>query len=149
MDKENLNNKIWFRAVKVFFVFLFILVQLSAAFLVTAVANEKQIDPTSYNDAGSIVKQKISEYADYSNEEVGRKLFGNNKTLSFEQFKTLKDRGFTLEQIANLVKYKNKYNIVEKIGFYIATFVIITLIFYLISRIFFYIILGEKFFKFK
>jgi len=57
----------------------------------------------------------------------------------------MKDRGFTFDKITNLVKYTQKYNILEKIGFYTLSFIVVIIIFYLISRIFFYVLLGEKF----
>ncbi|TAN57796.1 hypothetical protein EPN15_03025 [Patescibacteria group bacterium] len=147
MNREVMQNKVWYRAIKVIFVGVFLLVQAFGFFLTYTYTNEKMVDPTSFEHAGSVIKEKFPEYSDLSNEAVGQKLFGNNKVLTQEQFQSMKDRGLTFDQIVNLVKYTQKYSILEKIGFYVLSFVVVAIIFYLISRIFFYVLSGEKFFS--
>jgi len=147
MNREDVKNKIWHRAVKVIFVGVFFLAQAFGFFLISTYTNEKIVDPTSFEHAGSVIKEKFPEYSDLSNEAVGQKLFGNNKVLTQEQFQTMKDRGLSFDQIVNLVKYTQKYSTLEKTGFYVLSFIIVTIIFYLISRIFFYVLSGEKFFS--
>ena len=115
--------------------------------MISTYTNEKIVDSTSFEHAGSVIKEKFPEYNDLSNEAVGQKMFGNNKVLTLEQFQTMRDRGLTFDQIVNLVKYTQKYNTLEKIGFYAPSFIVVIIIFYLISRIFFYVLLGEKFFS--
>jgi len=140
------KNKVWYRFLKVVFVGGFLLAQAFGFFLISTYINKKIVDPTSFEHAGSIIKEKFPEYSNLSNEAVGQKLFGNNKVLTQEQFQTAKDRGLTFDQMVNLVKYTQKYNTLEKIGFYALSFIVVIIIFYLISRIFFYVLFGEKFF---
>ena len=134
----------WYRAAKVIFVAVFLLAQAFGLFLTSTYINKEVVNPASFEHAGSVIKEKFPEYSDLSNEVVGQKLFGNNKGVTLKQFITMKDRGLTSDQMENLVKYMQKYSTLEKIGFYALSFILITIMFYLISRVFFYILFGEK-----
>jgi|GEM_PF-6923822 len=65
--------------------------------------------------------------------------------ISFEKF----DRG---EHLESLVEYKPnlyKYSLIERVGIYLSFPLIILILFVLLSRIFYYIFLGEKFLSLK
>ena len=44
---------------------------------------------------------------------------------------------------------KPKYSVIEKFGLYVASFAFVSLIFWLISRIFFYVLTGERFLEIR
>ena len=142
---ENLNTKAWYRGIKVFFFIGFICVQLLGFLFVSEKTDRKVIDPSSFAETGRLIKMKFPEYSDISDEIVGSTVYEKViKELDFETIEELQARGL---EIIDLFEYMDKYSIIEKIGFYILSFIIISFVFWIISRIFFYIISGEQFIK--
>lgn len=189
MEKTDLNQRAYYRALKVFFIFAFIITQMIGAFFAHLVASKTKgytygeliyfaAKPTNGSKEKEGVKQSLLTQAvrdgikpsDIQRQLIGKTLisdldFQNLKTnieklinagvknqeinsyvsASFEDF----DRGKHIQSFPDspqkLEKYK--YNIYQRIGIYVLSFAIVLLLFWIIARIFFYIIIGEKFFK--
>jgi hypothetical protein len=205
MNKENLNSKIWYRAIKVIFVLAFIVAEIVGLFYVNVLVSE--VDRSSYEALRKInfnpIKMTRAEYqliygitpqmgdvrssleTKYGQQEKsdltkavlsGDKISIPNSPISELEFQKLTlnaqkmvdvnvsnrdinsyvNASFSKvnngEQIQVLKPYeKNLYknSLLQKICIYLSIPIIILIIFWLFSRVFYYIFLGEKFLYFK
>lgn len=149
MEREAINNKKWYRAVKVFFFLSLILIQILGIIITNSLVSGRKVDPSSFAHAGSVIKTKFPEYWDLNDQQVGLYVSFKfvNGVMSGSQFQEFLNRGFTFNEIANFFTYRDKHSLIEKAGFYLLSIFVITLIFWVIERIFFYIFLGEKFIR--
>lgn len=209
MNKEDLNQKVWYRALKVVFVILFLFGQTIGFVVTTNIANNKisfvrcdngkefknpyfwpddkeklslfkQCDITAYffnssevegilsdektneldetilqmkengsleSEIQAIVDDFKTKFA-YPNPEAGKKytteeltkIWGHDLSDSFR----VKDGNW----MANFkLEDKDKNTLLVKIAYYGISFLIVSVFFWLITRIFFYVFAKEKFFK--
>ncbi len=126
MDKINLTQKVWYRAVKVLFVTAFIFIQVSGFLLTHSVIS------TVYP------KQKI-----ITSTQVDAML---NKGLTIDKIQAIaQQRGYIIFSEASLQSKSGYLLGLQKLVTYLLVFVSVSLLFLLIARTFFYIICGEKF----
>jgi hypothetical protein len=201
MEQATLNQKSWYRALKVSFVLAFILGQGLGFFVTkTAIADAQAlmilcnngsefVSPYSYlysdvdrlavnlkcnpdGKSGEVVKilseDKRRELDGLVMKMEAQKMAKNEIQLFVNDFKDKNGyvpEKYTVEQITGgreLIKqsegsylvpsystyYSDKYSSIEKILYYLLSFFIISAIFWLISRTFFYVFAKENFFKF-
>lgn len=215
MEQTNLNQKSWYRGLKVFFILSFLLAQ-GLGFLITYNVTSEKVSfvkcdngkelEDSYSFPSDTEKLQIYKKCDltafllnYSDvkgvlTDAQRKELGaqvsqmqNNGTLQSEMQSAVDDfiqkyadttpgknigpkltkeefvkkfnhdindsfsvAGKDYSWVANFTfQYKDKYPIATKLIYYILSFFIVSAIFWLISRTFFYIFAKEKFLPFK
>lgn len=144
MDRSTLNQKAWYRALKVLFVLAFFLAQ-GFGFLITdSITSEKVSFVKCTNGTEFRNPYPGLGFYEFTNENDLSKRCGwqdlNSESLSFRDKIVPVNLPYT--QIE-----KQKYLLIEKLGFYAMSFAIVSLIFWLIRRIFFYIFAKEKFLK--
>jgi hypothetical protein len=105
------------RIIRTVIIGLFVILLASGLLVTYMLAERTTVDPASYAHAGMVVKQKFAEYADRSDEDVGRQLYGKGYITQEQNF-TLKSRGLTDNDIAHLVAMK-AYSPEQKALFYI------------------------------
>ena len=203
MNRENLNNKTWYRAVKVLLVLSFLIVQGFGLLITYSMVDNRVVYtlPIKGNEHIVIYKNIIPKVGEtISAEEVQNLRKGENTKVKFDVAPTAADikevagkynlsttdyRVLGKEQvIANIeamenqgasqwevweyldslgkpdnfagfwadktdIYSQNKYSPIAKIFYLILSFLVVSVVFWLITRIFFYIILGEKFFSFN
>lgn len=203
MNKENLKNKTWYRAVKVLFVLSFLLAQGFVLLITYSIVGDRVVYtlPIKGNEHIVIYKNIIPEVGEtISAEEFQNLPKGKNTKVKFDGAPTATDikevagkynlstidyRVFGKEQvIANIeamenqgasqwevqeyldsrgkpdnfagfwadktdIYSQNKYSPIAKVIYLILSFLVVSVVFWLIARIFFYIALGEKFFSLK
>lgn len=188
MNKENLNNKMWYRVTKVFFILSFLLAQ-SFSFLITYSVVESKIiytlpikgaeciviynNGTNYADgtkikfSGMPTADDIKEVALKHNlPTTGEKIIDKERIVA--DIKAMEKQGASqwevqefldsLSKPTEVVGFwanktdtytKNNYSLSMKIIYLVLSFVVVSIVFWIITRIFFYIVLGEKFFGTK
>lgn len=211
MDRKVLNQKAWYRALKVFFIFSFLISQAMGMGIAYSLSddrvsfircdNGKEFENDSYYlsdkekldifkkcDLASFLLQKTEvkgrltdaqmeeiriqvsrmqadgalqsemqqvvddykqKYADRNPSDMGEtytveelsKIYGHDFNDSFK----VEGEGYWVSNFT--IQYKEKYSLFQKIGFYILFVVAVSALFWIISRIFFYISTGEQFIK--
>ena len=203
MNRENLNNRTWYRAVKVLLVLSFLIVQGFGLLITYSMVDNRVVYtlPIKGNEHIVIYKNIIPKVGEtISAEEFQNLRKGENTKVKFDVAPTAADikevagkynlsttdyRVLGKEQvIANIeamenqgasqwevqeyldslgkldnfagfwadktdIYSQNKYSPIAKIFYLILSFLVVSVVFWLITRIFFYIILGEKFFSFN
>ena len=103
------------------------------------------------SDIQPVVDNFKTEYA-IPNPDTGKKYTSEEleKILGHDPSDSFQVQGSNSYWIANFkLQEKNKHSLETKIIYYVFSFLIVSLIFWIISRIFFYIFAKEKFFKFS
>lgn len=210
MDTTKFNDKAWYRALKVIFIFAFLLTQLVGFAITNAITSDKvsfihcdngkefknpyflpddqeklalfkQCDITAYFFNKSEVKGVLTDAQRQQLDTTILQMRQQGKIESeiqtfVDDFKTqyavpnpdagtkytqeevFAKWGHTLQDsfkvagsntwIANYkLEDKDKYSFVVKLSYYVLSFLIISILFWIISRVFFYIFAKEKFFR--
>ena len=141
MNRETLNKKIWYRAVKVFFALFFLGAQIvSFAFATDRMSHKVPIIHCINGSpaTGSGFADKISQDYDY----VGVYIINAECDLGSATKKVI-DRPRGVQNF--WIEYVNKYSLTERVASHSILFLSVCILFWVISRIFFYIVLGERF----
>src|SRR5258706_15154446 len=150
MDRATLNQKAWYRALKVLFVLGFLFAQ-GFGFLITySVRNEKISFVKCENGKEFENPYPGLEFYKFTNENDLSKRCQNQDEISVingEKINPL-DYGAVPEKLPYSQILKPRYPIIERIGLYTLSFIICSVIFWLVSRTFFYIFAKEKFLTF-
>ncbi|KKP32471.1 MAG: hypothetical protein A2312_02910 [Candidatus Staskawiczbacteria bacterium RIFOXYB2_FULL_32_9] len=150
---ENFNDKVWYRLLKVIFIIAFVFFQVVSCIIVFEIYGTKEIAPQSFQEVGKLVKYVYGEYNDLSDELVGKNLYENNISAWFDfasssgksDFKNVNGKQWRKVNI----DYQDKYTTQQKLLYCLIPFLIISVIFWFISRLFFYIFIKENFFSGK
>jgi len=150
---QNLNDKSWYRLLKVIFVIAFLLIQIisigGTAFILSA---ESVISPQTVEKVGQLVKDIYPQYQDMQNENFGRKIYEKSYGLwsdftyyiSYSGYNTqISKDGKVFDKIK--IEYQGKFNRLQIIGFCLIPLTMVSIIFWLVSRIFFYVVAKDKF----
>jgi len=161
MDKTSLNQKAWHRAIKVLFMIAFLIGQ-GFGFLITysivdtkilfvKCDNGKEFESPYqflYSDAEKLLINQRCNPDEESGESIQEAPLRLSDLLAGGKELIKHPEGYYI--IPNhITYYKNKYSMTDKIGFYVISFISVSAIFHLIAKMFFYIVLGEKFFSLK
>jgi len=154
-----LNSKVWYRLLKVLFFFSFIIIFLLVNFMVWMLTDDKKISDKTFIEVGKIIKQEYPAYSDMDDLDVGRKIYQKRRYDEWEKYTTYgEESSFTptygkringidfYPTTSSETKIKIAYTSVslwQKISYNIFSSIIVLVIFWIISRIFFYIVLGS------
>ena len=156
---ENLNQKIWYRAIKVLFILLFLVVQIFSYIIVSSSFSEKveivkcdngkefespypfDIFTVQKVCTGSsfIPKTEPEPYSDDLINEIRK-----NAGSRWEKYYSF---GGEYGLLSFITFEKDRYTLIKKVSCVGLSIIVISFIFWLISRIFFYVVLGEGFIK--
>ncbi len=178
MNKENLNSKTWYRAVKVLFVLLFLLVQGLGFFITYSIVGNRVIYtlPVKGDERiviysnGTKVKFERNPTADdikevaqkYNFPTTGERILGKEQIIAdIEAMEKQNASQWEVQEfLDSLAKPNNiagfwadktdtytinRYSLSSKIFYLVLSFVIVSIMFWVIARVFFYIFLGENF----
>ncbi|MFZ3074320.1 MAG: hypothetical protein WA093_04315 [Minisyncoccales bacterium] len=153
-----LNNKVWYRLLKVLFFLSFIIVFLLVNFMVWALTDNEKISDKTFIEVGRIIKQEYPAYSDMDDLDVGRNIYQKRRYDEWEKYTIYGEEssfiptygkrvnGIDFHPTTNLeAKIKIEYtpeSLWKKISYNIFSSIIILVIFWIISRVFFYIVLG-------
>ncbi len=149
MDRSTLNQKAWYRALKVLFVLAFFLAQ-GFGFLITYSVTSEKVSFVKCDNGKEFENPYPGlDFYKFSNENDLSKRCQNPDEIPVINGKKVNplDYGAVPENLAYSQISKPKYSVTEKTGFYALSFIIVSVIFWLISRTFFYIFAKEKFLK--
>jgi hypothetical protein len=139
---ENLNEKVWYRLLKVVFIITFILIQIIGVGAIWSSLKYEKSEVALYFECYYTSKEISPEtWNNYRNSGTNitmHEMCGDN--LSEENSRAL-DAGKWI--------YQDKYNVKTLVGFSLLTFLVISFIFWLISRVSLYIYAKDKFFSGK
>lgn len=210
MNRKNLGEKSWYRALKVFFVISFILGLLLGVALASQIANEKvsmvvcdngkefksdffyladskkvenykECDPASYflhrsevsgrltDDQREQFKQTILGMVDSGRHEWEMQEAADSFKVANADTTPSPDKGksYTTEELTKMyghdfsdtfrgpngnlwvsnfvLEERSKYSLIQQVGVYLVTILVVVFVFWLFSRIFFYIFARENF----
>jgi len=172
MKKEGLKNKVWYRFIKIIFILFFITTQFYLMSEAVNYSAESKISDASYVEVGKTLRQLTSEnselnkvysyltdpssprdYSNYSDGELGRWYIDSRDSFSLFLLKNslLQERKIELDQILstinqkvdNLIKYQKVYSVKNVVLMFIVFELIILFAFWLVSKLFIYILTGE------
>ena len=167
MNKEHLENKIWYRTLKVLFFTSFIFVQL-LSFYITFSATDSTREFVKCTNGKEFENPYWGlEFYKFSNEaDLTRRCENSNTVftpltkeeinnlpnfLTDEQMNALEDApvDFVPDKLPYSKYEKAQYPLIERGVFLFGSIAIVSFVFLFLVRIFFYIILGEKLFSLK
>lgn len=151
MNKENLNNKIWYRTLKVLFFASFIFVQLLSFFITFSVTSSTREFVKCINGKEFENPYYGLEFYNFSNEADLTRRCENSNINNSSNFNPLDYEAKPVDFVPDKLPYskyeKAQYSLVGRGAFLFGSIIIVSFIFWLLAKIFFYVILGEKIFS--
>lgn len=169
---KNLNEKIWYRFLKVVFLGAIAIALFGGNFTIYEIVNQKKISNETFGQVGILVKKIYPTYNDIDNINIGKKIYDkqysfwttlttqdsgatieSDAPISKEKFIELRNQDLSVEQIVKLgrayvpIKYENVYSLWQRVIYHTAVSFAVFLFFWFISRLFFYIFIKDKFFS--
>lgn len=160
MNKEHLRNKIWYRTLKVLFFGGFIFVQLLSLYITFSVTSSTREFVKCNNGKEFENPYYGLEFYKFSNKADLTRRCENSNADNIPTLIDFSKYGLTKPNQSNLIDFvpdklpyskheKAQYPLIERGAFLFGSIAIVSFMFLFITRIFFYIILGEKLFSLK